>query len=126
MALRSLYLILAKSVRRPTVACQRALAPLAMVTWRVVAWRGDVTWQVQQLIYLRHSVAIILGFVGLKMVLEFFHVHVSSGASLGVILALLAGGTIASMYHNRQQSAPSLGALAANGTPSGAKSVDVV
>jgi TerC family integral membrane protein len=70
MALRSLYLILSKSV--------------------------------QQLIYLRHAVATILGFVGLKMVLEFFHVHVSSVASLGVIIALLAAGTIASLHKNRQ------------------------
>jgi len=70
MALRSLYLILSKSV--------------------------------QQLIYLRHAVATILGFVGLKMVLEFFHVHVNSFISLGVICALLAAGTIASVMHNRK------------------------
>ena len=69
MALRSLYLILAKSV--------------------------------QQLLYLRHAVAAILGFVGLKMVAEFFEIHISSFASLAVILGLLAAGTIASIQHNR-------------------------
>merc|ERR1719217_774428 len=70
MALRSLYLILSKSV--------------------------------QQLVYLRHAVATILGFVGVKMVLEFFHVHVSSFLSLGVIMLLLGAGTAASLVHNRR------------------------
>ena len=70
MALRSLYLILSKSVA--------------------------------QLVYLRHSVALILGFVGVKMVFEFFHVHVSSGLSLGVIMLLLGAGTAASLLHNRR------------------------
>jgi len=72
MALRSLYLILAKSV--------------------------------QQLLYLRHAVAAILGFVGVKMVAEFFDVHVSSLLSLGIICALLAAGTAASIIHNRSAS----------------------
>ena len=69
MALRSLYLILAKSV--------------------------------QQLLYLRHAVAAILAFVGLKMAAEFFGMHISSLASLAVILGALAAGTAASVAHNR-------------------------
>jgi TerC family integral membrane protein len=73
MALRSLYLILAKSV--------------------------------QQLLYLRHAVAAILGFVGMKMVAEYFGIHVSSFLSLAVILALLAAGTAASIAHNRRSGA---------------------
>lgn len=77
MALRSLYLILAKSV--------------------------------QQLLYLRHAVAAILGFVGVKMVAEFFEVHISSFASLSVILLLLAAGTAASVAHNRRVAASSGG-----------------
>ena len=52
---------------------------------------------VQQLHYLRHAVATILGFVGAKMALEFFGVHVSSVLSLGVISGLLALGTLASV-----------------------------
>lgn len=40
--------------------------------------------------------------VYVAVVLEFFHVHVSSVASLGVIIALLAAGTIASLHKNRQ------------------------
>ena len=58
---------------------------------------------VQQLLYLRHAVALILGFVGLKMVAEFFHISVSSFASLAFIVLTLTGGTIASMMHNRAQ-----------------------
>ena len=69
MALRSLYLVLARSV--------------------------------QQLLYLRHAVAAILGFVGVKMVAEFFGAHISSFASLSVIIGLLAVGTLASVHHNR-------------------------
>jgi len=93
MALRSLYLILSKSV--------------------------------QQLVYLRHAVATILGFVGLKMVLEFFHVHVSSFVSLGVICALLAAGTIASLLHNRSVAAGGVKLEKSVDTPP-FKSVDVV
>ena len=71
MALRSLYLILSRSV--------------------------------QQLVYLRHAVAAILGFVGVKMAAEFFGFHVSSPVSLAVIAVLLFAGTAASLRHNRQQ-----------------------
>jgi len=93
MALRSLYLILSKSV--------------------------------QQLIYLKQAVAAILGFVGIKMVAEFFHFGVSSFASLGVICALLAAGTIASLMHNRR-AANELKAFAEGAGASPLKSIDVV
>ena len=49
---------------------------------------------VQQLHYLRHAVALILGFVGVKMTLEFFHFEVGSVISLAVIVGLLLGGEI--------------------------------
>ena len=39
------------------------------------------------------------------MILEYFHVHVSSALSLAIICALLAAGTIASMVHNRRATA---------------------
>ena len=70
LALRSLYVLLSKSV--------------------------------QHLHYLRHAVALILGFVGVKMTLEFFHMHLSSGASLSVIAACLTGGVVASLQRNRR------------------------
>ena len=92
MALRSLYLILSKSV--------------------------------QQLIYLKQAVATILGFVGVKMVLEYFHFHVSSFFSLSVIILLLAAGTLTSLHHNRTVAANGGGAAAPNegiGSPRRAK-----
>lgn len=70
LALRSLYVLLAKSV--------------------------------QQLHYLRHAVALILGFVGGKMTLEFFHVEIGSTVSLGVIVLLLVGGTALSIWKNKR------------------------
>jgi len=73
MALRSLYLILSKSV--------------------------------QSLFYLRHAVALILLFVGVKMSLEFIHVTISAMTSLAVILVLLASGVIASIARGAQGAA---------------------
>ena len=59
--------------------------------------------QVQQLHYLRHAVAAILGFVGVKMVLEYLHYGISSAASLSVILTLLLVGTAASLHRNKRR-----------------------
>lgn len=73
LALRSLYLLLSRSV--------------------------------QQLLYLRHAVALILGFVGVKMVAEYFHYSVPSSTSLAVIIGLLICGTLASLVHNRAAAA---------------------
>ena len=36
------------------------------------------------------------------MTLEFFHMHLSSGASLSVIAACLTGGVVASLQRNRR------------------------
>ena len=63
---------------------------------------------VQQLIYLRHAVAAILGFVGVKMAMEFFHHGISSAVSLGVIFGLLTIGTAASLLRNRAKLAARL------------------
>jgi len=60
---------------------------------------------VQQLHYLRHAVALILGFVGCKMTLEFFHLEVGSVISLAVIVGLLLGGTLLSVVKNRSDQA---------------------
>ena len=62
--------------------------------------------------------------VSLAVVLEFFHFHVSSFASLGVICALLAAGTLASLHHNRQQAAEGL--KVSENADDGFKSIDVV
>ena len=60
---------------------------------------------VSALHYLRHAVALILLFVGVKMTAEYFHFEVSSAVSLSVIGALLAMGTIASLVRNRRLAA---------------------
>lgn len=54
---------------------------------------------VKELIYLKAAVAVILGFVGAKMVLEFVHVHISSAQSLAVVASLLCVGVVASLRH---------------------------
>jgi predicted tellurium resistance membrane protein TerC len=43
------------------------------------------------------SVALVLGFIGSKMLLEFADVEISTGASLLVVAALLGGGVAASL-----------------------------
>ncbi|CAN0137673.1 unnamed protein product, partial [Discosporangium mesarthrocarpum] len=60
MALRSIYVIIAKAVN--------------------------------QLPYLKPSVALVLGFVGCKMLLEFFHVNIGTGLSLFIVASLIGGG----------------------------------
>mmetsp|Transcript_7098 Transcript_7098/g.13966 ORF Transcript_7098/g.13966 Transcript_7098/m.13966 type:complete len:98 (+) Transcript_7098:3-296(+) len=47
---------------------------------------------VQDLKYLQPAVALILGFVGAKLIAEYFGMDVGTGESLGVILSLLGGG----------------------------------
>lgn len=54
---------------------------------------------VSDLIYLRPAVALILGFVGFKMLLEFCHREISTGLSLSVIGVLLAAGVGASLLY---------------------------
>ena len=59
-----------------------------------------------QLVYLRPAVALILGFVGVKMVAEYFHVHVPTPASLAVVVGLLAGGIGLSLLDKRKRPQP--------------------
>jgi len=56
---------------------------------------------VQDLKYLEPSVALVLGFIGLKMVLEFNGVCISTYTSLGVVFLLLSGGVAASLQAKR-------------------------
>jgi len=50
--------------------------------------------------YLKPSVALVLGFVGIKMILEYFHYEISIGVSLSVVAVLLFGGVFASVWEN--------------------------
>jgi predicted tellurium resistance membrane protein TerC len=47
--------------------------------------------------YLEPAVAVVLGFIGSKMVAEFFGVEVPTEVSLGVVATLLGGGVGASL-----------------------------
>jgi TerC family integral membrane protein len=66
---------------------------------------------VSALHYLRHAVALILGFVGAKMVLEYLDFHISSNVSLLVITALLAAGTLASFWRTAARGSIEPGSL---------------
>jgi tellurite resistance protein TerC len=52
--------------------------------------------------YLQQGIAIVLVFIGVKMLIEFFKIHIPIGISLGVIVACLAGAVIYSIYHKRK------------------------
>jgi tellurite resistance protein TerC len=56
-----------------------------------------------RLIYLSTGLSIVLGFIGVKLVLEFFHLHISTGVSLGVIALVLGVTTIASLARVRRE-----------------------
>lgn len=54
--------------------------------------------------YLQQGIAIVLVFIGTKMLIEFFDVHISIFISLAVIVACLGGSIIYSIYHQRKSS----------------------
>jgi tellurite resistance protein TerC len=53
--------------------------------------------------YLQQGIAIVLIFIGVKMLLEFFHVRISIFVSLAVIVACIAGSVFYSMHHERRK-----------------------
>lgn len=55
--------------------------------------------------YLQHGIAIVLVFVGLKMLVEIFHLDLPVYVSLIVILACLGGSILYSIYQNRHKAA---------------------
>jgi tellurite resistance protein TerC len=55
--------------------------------------------------YLQQGIAIVLIFIGVKMLLEFFHVRISIFISLGVIVACIAGSVLYSMRHEQRKMA---------------------
>jgi hypothetical protein len=56
-----------------------------------------------ELKYLEPAVAIVLGFIGVKMVAEFFGILVPTELSLGVVLTLLSGGVGLSLYDKEEE-----------------------
>jgi len=53
--------------------------------------------------YLEPAVALVLGFIGSKMVCEYFGYEVSTPISLAVVASLLATGVGASVWEKQQQ-----------------------
>jgi TerC family integral membrane protein len=53
-------------------------------------------------VYLRHAVALVLAFISLKMVLEFFDFEISIAFSLGMVAAILVGGVVLSLVHSHR------------------------
>ena len=52
---------------------------------------------VQDLKYLKPAVALVLGFVGGKMIGEYYHKSISTGLSLCVVMFLIVGGIVLSL-----------------------------
>ncbi len=53
--------------------------------------------------YLQQGIAIVLIFIGIKMLLEFFHIRISIYISLVVILACILGSVFYSMHHEQRK-----------------------
>jgi tellurite resistance protein TerC len=53
--------------------------------------------------YLQQGIAVVLIFIGIKMLLEFFHIRISIYISLAVILACILGSVFYSMHHEQRK-----------------------
>ena len=51
--------------------------------------------------YLQQGIAIVLVFIGVKMLIEFFDIHIPVLISLGVIVVCLFGSILFSLYHKK-------------------------
>lgn len=60
---------------------------------------------VTKLEYIKPAVALVLAFVGVKMLLEFFHIEVGISLSLGVVSTILSSGIILSLLKSRRSRA---------------------
>jgi tellurite resistance protein TerC len=52
--------------------------------------------------FLQQGIAVVLAFIGVKMLIEFFGIHISIQMSLLVILVSLGSAILYSQYHNRK------------------------
>lgn len=52
--------------------------------------------------YLEPAVGIVLGFIGCKMIAEYFGAEVPTNVALAVVASLLSGGVGLSVYEKRQ------------------------
>ena len=51
--------------------------------------------------YLQQGIAIVLIFIGIKMLVEYLHIHIPVSVSLGVIILCLTGSILFSVYHKK-------------------------
>lgn len=51
--------------------------------------------------YLQQGIAIVLVFIGGKMLIEYFNIHIPTWVSLGVIVLCLSGSILFSLYHKK-------------------------
>jgi len=61
---------------------------------------------VDQFDYLQQGIAIVLIFIGVKMLAEIFHFHMPVYVSLIVIVCCLGGAILYSIYHNKKKGVP--------------------
>ena len=57
---------------------------------------------VNQFDFLQQGIAVVLVFIGVKMLIEYFGIHISIYISLIVIIVCLAVAIIYSIYHKRK------------------------
>jgi len=60
--------------------------------------------------YLQQGIAVVLIFIGIKMLIEYFHIHIDILVSLGVIVVCLVSSILYSQYHNRRKARADLNA----------------
>lgn len=48
--------------------------------------------------FIKVSLAVVLAFIGVKMILLYWHIHLPTAVSLGVIVAVLGSGVLASLF----------------------------
>jgi tellurite resistance protein TerC len=53
--------------------------------------------------FLQQGIAVVLAFIGVKMLLEYFDIRISIFVSLAVILLCLGASVFYSMHHKRQK-----------------------
>jgi predicted tellurium resistance membrane protein TerC len=58
---------------------------------------------VEDLKYLEPAVALVLGFIGSKMIAEYFGYEMATNVSLGVVATLLGTGVGASLWDRQQR-----------------------
>ena len=58
---------------------------------------------VDKFTYLQQGIAIVLVFIGIKMLVTFFHIHIHIAISLSVIVVCIAGSIFLSMWKNKME-----------------------